>query len=255
MSWEDLAFRFGPAEMAALLVLLLTLACVAAPQPPARSAGMAVLGLLLGLPGQDRWGEERDLLGLAQRFDDPVLFVACVGIFALLVPQIARHHLPTPSPASRSQRLWNTAYQCLGFATASGAIFATAGWLRRPAWTGPFATVWCAGLLLWYGWTPDLLGVCAALSLAGLLLAQLDCPVVPMMVGMGVSPALEEQLSRALLLSRGDWLPLALERPTAAGLLALGAVALAARMFWPHQRASGTAGTQGLPTSPQQAQR
>ena len=124
-------------------------------------------------------------------------------------------------------------------------VLGGASLINRPfpeRWTGPLA----AG---------SMTVSCAALSLAGLLLAQLDCPVVPMMVGMGVSPALEEQLSRALLLSRGDWLPLALERPTAAGLLALGAAALAARIFWPHRRASGTAQTPGRPTSPRQAQR
>ena len=115
MRWAELAFRFGPAEYAATLMLLLTLVCVAAPQSLARSGGMAVTGLLLGMHGQDRYGEVRDMTGLQALFDDPSLLVACVAIFAMLLPHIARHYLPRAAPASRGATLWSTLYQCLGF--------------------------------------------------------------------------------------------------------------------------------------------
>ncbi|MES2948321.1 MAG: tripartite tricarboxylate transporter permease [Pseudomonadota bacterium] len=236
----DIVFRFGPAEYAATLTLLLLMVCLAAPQPLARSSGMAVLGLMLGTQGQATSGELRDMTGLGLFHEDPAVMVACVGLFALLVPHIAQHlmpksvapsHAPRAAAPTRGARLWSTVYQCLGFWPAFGAFIATAGWLQRPAWTGPFAAAWCGGLLAWYGLTPDLLLTCVWLAVAGMLFLQLACPVVPLLVGMSASLMLEENLGRALLLSQGEWLPLVLHRPIVAGMLALGALGVAARVF------------------------
>lgn len=238
MSWTDLALRFGPPEYAATLTLLLTLVCMAAPHSLARSGGMAVTGLLLGMHGQDRYGEARDMTGLQALFDDPSLLVACVAIFAMLLPQIARHYLPRATAAPRTATLWSTVYHCLGFWPGSGAIIATAGWTHRPAWTGPLAAAWCGGLLAWYGWTPDLLWISALLAVVGLLFVQLNCPVVPLLVGMVVSPMLEEHLGRALMLSRGEWWPLAAQRPIVAVMLAASVLAIAAKVIWLARRQS-----------------
>lgn len=229
MNWTDLAFRFGPAEYTATLVLLLTVVCLAAPQPLARSGGMAITGLLLGIYGQDRYGEARDMTGLGALFDDPALLVACVAIFAMLVPQIARHYLPRTAAPSRSATLWSAVYQCAGFWPGSVATIATARWTHRTAWTGPVAAVWCGWLLAWYGWTPNLLWICALLAVVGLMFVQVDCPVVPLLIGMVVSPMLEENLGRALMLSRGEWWPLVLHRPIVAGMLASCLVGVVAR--------------------------
>lgn len=240
MTWADIAFRFGPAEYAATLTLLLMGVCLAAPRPLPRSSGMAVVGLLLGTQGQDPAGDLRDMTGLALLHEDPSVVVACLGIFALLVPHIAQHLIPRPDappppPHSkappRSTRLWSTVYLCLGFWPASGAFIATAGWLQRPAWTGPFATAWCAGLLAWYGLTPDLLWPCVALAALGMLFLQLDCPVVPLLVGLSASAMLEENLRRALLLSRGEWLPLVLDRPIVASMFAVGMLGVTVRLL------------------------
>ncbi|MFN7153969.1 MAG: tripartite tricarboxylate transporter permease [Acidovorax sp.] len=231
MNWADIAFRFGPAEYVAILTLLLLVACVAAPQPLTRSSGMAVMGLLLGTQGLDGFGDPRHLPGLELLQEDPMVLVSCVALFALVVPQIARHAMPRIPATSRRMAIWNTVYQCLGFWPASAALIATAGWSQRPAWTGPFAAAWCGGLMAWYGLTPELWGVCAVAAAAGLVFMQLGCAVVPLLVGMLASPLLEQNLRRALLLSRGEWAPGLLHRPIVAGLILAGVLVLVLRAY------------------------
>ncbi len=238
MSLADVALRFGPAEYAALLTLLLAAVSAAAIQPLQRSAGMAVMGLLLGTLGEDDWGHVRNLPGLSLEPETLAVLVTCVAIFALVVPQIARHALAAaaqaPQPAraqGRAAAWWNTLYQCLGFWPASGALLVTSGaWARPSAWAGSLATAWCGLMLAWYGLPPELFGMCALVALAGLVCMQLDCPVVPLMAGMLASPVLEQNFQRSLLLTQGDWLPV-LQRPLTAGMLSLALLLLAGRAW------------------------
>ena len=46
--------------------------------------------------------------------------------------------------------------------------------------------------------------VCAGIGVLGYVLAQLDCPPAPMVLGYVLGPQMEEYLRRALLLSEGD---------------------------------------------------
>jgi TctA family transporter len=67
--------------------------------------------------------------------------------------------------------------------------------------------------------------VLAAFCLLGYVLVKLDCEMAPMLFGVVVGPMLEENLRRALLLSRGDPLVF-LYRPISAALLALAAASI-----------------------------
>ena len=59
----------------------------------------------------------------------------------------------------------------------------------------------------------------AAFGLVGVLFAKLACEPAPLLLGFVLGPMMEENLRRALLLSRGDPLVF-VQRPISAGLLA-----------------------------------
>jgi len=65
----------------------------------------------------------------------------------------------------------------------------------------------------------------ALFGLAGYLFLKLECEPAPLLLGFVLGPMMEENLRRALLLSRGDPMVFA-HRPISAGLLALAAVIL-----------------------------
>jgi TctA family transporter len=65
----------------------------------------------------------------------------------------------------------------------------------------------------------------AGIGLLGYILARLDCEPAPMLLGMILGPMMEENLRRALLLSRGDPIVF-VEQPISAALLAISAIAL-----------------------------
>jgi putative tricarboxylic transport membrane protein len=76
------------------------------------------------------------------------------------------------------------------------------------------------------------------LALVGLLgygLRRIGAPVPPVMIGLILGPAAEQQLRRALAISNGDW-SILLTRPIAAALLALATCAL----LWPLARPRAT---------------
>jgi TctA family transporter len=64
----------------------------------------------------------------------------------------------------------------------------------------------------------------AAFGVIGYLFIKLGCEPAPLLLGFILGPMMEENLRRALLLSRGDW-SVFVTRPISVGLL-LAAVAL-----------------------------
>jgi len=58
----------------------------------------------------------------------------------------------------------------------------------------------------------------AAFGVVGLVFYKLGCEPAPLLLGFILGPMMEENLRRALLLSRGDWSTFA-TRPLSAGLL------------------------------------
>ncbi|HYH22265.1 MAG TPA: tripartite tricarboxylate transporter permease, partial [Azospirillum sp.] len=65
----------------------------------------------------------------------------------------------------------------------------------------------------------------ALFGLLGYVFLKLECEPAPLLLGFVLGPMMEENLRRALLLSRGDPMVFA-QRPISAGLLALAAVIL-----------------------------
>ena len=68
-------------------------------------------------------------------------------------------------------------------------------------------------------WTVGIFGV------IGYLFVKLGCEPAPLLLGFILGPMMEENLRRALLLSRGDW-SVFVTRPLSAGLLAAGLLML-----------------------------
>jgi putative tricarboxylic transport membrane protein len=73
-------------------------------------------------------------------------------------------------------------------------------------------------------WVFDL-WVMVVFGVLGLLLQRYGFPVAPIVLGLILGPMLETHFRRALILSRGDY-GIFLQRPIAAGLLAVAAVYL-----------------------------
>ena len=63
----------------------------------------------------------------------------------------------------------------------------------------------------------------AIFAVAGYLFYKLSCEGAPLLLGLILGPLMEENLRRALLLSRGDWSTFA-TRPLSAGLLVAAAL-------------------------------
>lgn len=74
------------------------------------------------------------------------------------------------------------------------------------------------------------------LGLLGFVLQRLGCEGVALLLGFVLAPGLEEQLRRALRLSRGDWLVF-LERPVSALLLMVAILLLLVVVLQPRRRA------------------
>ncbi len=68
----------------------------------------------------------------------------------------------------------------------------------------------------------------AAVGVLGFALRRMDMPIAPVMIGVILGPAADQQLRRALAIAEGDWSVL-VTRPIAATLLAFAAVAA----LWP----------------------
>jgi putative tricarboxylic transport membrane protein len=80
----------------------------------------------------------------------------------------------------------------------------------------------CIGVYTLAGNTFDVY-MTAVFSLVGYLFYKLSCEAAPLLLGFILGPMMEENLRRALLLSRGDWSTF-VTRPLSAGLLAAAAM-------------------------------
>jgi len=63
----------------------------------------------------------------------------------------------------------------------------------------------------------------ALFAVVGYIFYKLHCEAAPLLLGFILGPMMEENLRRALLLSRGDWSAF-VTRPLSAGLLAAAAL-------------------------------
>ena len=95
----------------------------------------------------------------------------------------------------------------------------------------PAIVVFCSIGLYTLNSNPWDVFVGAGFALVGYMFYKLDCEPAPLLLGFILGPMMEENLRRALLLSRGDWTTFA-TRPISMGLL-LAAVALVAVVSLP----------------------
>ena len=70
----------------------------------------------------------------------------------------------------------------------------------------------------------------AIFAVVGYIFYKLGCEPAPLLLGFILGPMMEENLRRALLLSRGDWGTF-LTRPLSAGLLAAAALMIVVVML------------------------
>ena len=208
---------FGVAEYATSLLFILMVPIVLAPRGISKALGMAVIGLLVGL----FWGEDissgvaREFFGL--NIDGEVPLIALIAVFGFLLPRIVAY---AQQAESSPPIAWvPLIYESVFLYEAAPAMLA----MRQPwlphRWVLPLAVLWSAALCVYYEFTPTdtLFGI--VIFGLGLLLQQLDCPWTPAILGIAVSPMLEQNLRRSLLLSKGDWSTFVV-RPISASLLA-----------------------------------
>ena len=223
LSNSDIAFRFGPAEYTALLLLMLTLVVALAPGSSMKAAGMAAIGLLIGTV----WGVDvssgvvRTFFGLS--IPEDLWLPAILILFGFLLPRVADYAW---RPDDRRLFTWpRMAYDGLLLYECLPALL-----LMKQRWVParivvPLAMGWCALLWGYAGLTADDLPAGAVAFAAGMLLLRLDCPWPPALLGLTLSSMLEENLRRAMLVSKGDWSTF-VTRPISASLLALALIAL-----------------------------
>ena len=222
----NVPFMFGPTEYVALIVLMLTVPVVLAPGPVCKAMAMATLGLLLGHLAPDADG----IAGLGHELWEWNLYeVLGLVVFGFLLPCIVAY-ARQPS-AMQGQSGWRIAYNGLFMPHTLPALLL----MRQPWWPARWVLPALVTFAVYLGvyWDllpnqhPQLFGTALVFGLCAL---RLDLPWPPLLAGLATQPVLEENLLRALLLSRGDWTTFA-TRPISAGLLLL-AVLLAICCWW-----------------------
>ena len=222
----NIPFMFGPAEYVALIVLLLMLPVVLAPSSLCKALAMLTLGLLLG----GIVSQMGDIPGLMHELWEWNLYeVLGLVVFGFLLPCIVAY-ARQPS-AMQGQSGWRIAYNGLFMPHTLPALLLMrqSWWPAR--WVLPALVTFAAYLGVYWDLLPNqhpqLFGTALVIGLCAL---RLDLPLPPLLAGLATQPVLEENLHRALLLSRGDWTTFA-TRPISAGLLLL-AVLLAICCWW-----------------------
>jgi Tripartite tricarboxylate transporter TctA family len=192
--WGDgLALQFGPAEYAALSVFELAVAIALARMSRARAVGMALLGLLLATVGADlATGTPRLTMGLVQLADGIALPILALGLIV-----VADGVSCLVSPAW----YWAT-YARLVKGWTAPPIPTTAGLgMRLVAALAIAAACYLVFLLNNSQWDVGELLVFGAFGVA--------CKVfgwnrLVLILAFANAPLLEENIRRAMLISRGD---------------------------------------------------
>ncbi len=213
--WGHAMFlNFGPAELVAMLICALSIAVALARLSRLRAVAMMLVGLLLVTVGTDlSTGEARFTLGLnelADGIDGTVLrlglFVAADGLLCLA----------SPAAYLESYARWVVGWFDRRVSTGAGIGLRGAGAIAVAAVCyGAFAlnnAVWDVGVLLVLG----VFGVACKLVGANRLV---------LVIAFGFGPLIEENIRRALIISRGDPV-IFLRWPYSASFVALTCVIL-----------------------------
>lgn len=224
----DLALRFGPAEFVAVNAVQLAVALALARISRLRAAGMLLLGLLLSVVGIDiSTGVTRLTFGLEALVDGVSMPVA---MFGLLIA--ADGILCAGSPA-----MFLSAY-----------TQQIAGWRATPPRGAAALVMRLAGIValaaaaygaMSFEGSAEALVPLAVFAAFGVACRLYGWNRLVLLVALGIGTNLEENIRRALLLSRGDIRTFA-ERPTAMVLLLIscGVLLWASGIFTPFKSKS-----------------
>jgi TctA family transporter len=230
----DVALRFGPIEIAALIALKLAAAIALARMSRLRAAGMAALGLLLSMVGIDTvTGVLRLTMGMEPLVDG---VSAILVLFGIVVAADAMTCLASPSRylAGYGRFVAGWGEPRLPTATMVGLRVAAA-----VALVGVAAAAYALSARVWE------IGAVLALGAFGVAARLLGWNRLMLLIGLNVGSVFEENIRRSLLLSDGDPMVF-LQRPISAGLViatVLVLVAAAALSVWRARR-------QVLPAAP-----
>jgi TctA family transporter len=218
---SEYAFKFGPAEYVATIVLLLTIIVVIAHGSRVRAFGMALLGILLALIGTDvNSGLVRYTFGIAQLADgiEPGivmlgLLVVADGLLCLVSPTRFVNSYTRLMAVTFFERLSGPLPLPVGLllrVVAICAVGAACFWVHSAN-----NEVWDVGLVL-------------ALGVFGIACKLFGWNRYMLYAAFNAGPHIEEHVRRALILAKGDP-TVFLQRPISAALLALVCVLLLAR--------------------------
>jgi TctA family transporter len=226
----QLLLLFGPSEFAALFVLVLAIGIAIVRGSLLRSIGVALLGLLLGTVGTDiASGSERFTFGiglLADGISLPVLalglLVASDGVIGFFSPSLL---------------IATYVRQVAGLASRAIPVSAEVG-LRLLAMVAIAASAYGA-----YSLNNSPLDVYVLLVFAafGITCKIFDWSRLVLLLAFALEPLLEENIRRALLVSRGElsifvWRPLSGTMLVIAGVILFAAALLAASHAWRQRR-------------------
>ena len=213
-----LAFRFGPTEYTALILLLLALTVVLAPCSLRKALGVAVLGLLLGSIWDTDEAASTVRMSFDVAFDHSTPLITIIAVFGFLLPRLVAYarQIPNKNATPWWQLVYNSVYLP---ETLPATLLMRNPWLAR-RWVLLLVTVWSALLFVYFQLGLSEWMLSAAVFGVGMVFLHLDAPWPPLLIGLQFSYLLEENLRRSLLLSRGDWSTFVI-RPISAGLLAV----------------------------------
>jgi TctA family transporter len=229
VSLNEIAFKFGPAEYFSLIVFHLIFVVVLAAESVLKEVGMVLLGLGLGLVGTDiNSGTPRfsfDWPELLDGLDAIVIFLGLFGLGSVLFSLRGQsRELNVFSAGKKGLLIKIKIYKRVEVWVLRGlGVFLGVMPYR---WLTLVIVLFCA--ISVYSITDSLFGilVLVVFGFVGYFLIYLGLNPAPLLLGLIASPMMEENLRRALLLSRGDW-SVFVTRGLSASLLFVAAVLLA----------------------------
>jgi TctA family transporter len=207
---------FGPGEYAALFVLILAIGIAIVRGSLLRSIGLALLGLLLGAVGTDiASGSERFTFGMAPLADGISLPVLALGLM-VAADGLVGFVSPSLLVATYVRQVAGLAGRPLPLAVALG--------LRLLAMLAIAASVYGA-----YALNNSPFDVYALLAFAvfGIACKIFDWSRLVLLLAFALEPLLEENIRRALLISRGS-IDIFVRSPISTTMLVLAGVTLMA---------------------------
>ncbi len=212
---QSIAFKFGPAEYLALIACVLLVIGLFTSRTVIHALGAIATGMLLAMIGVDVNSGVARFTGGAEILADGISAWLVLIAFVLL-PRVLIMHAPRTRLAIYLQsRLTESQFSFVN-ALWRGALLVTIAVML------PMDEILDSPQIM--------LGILLILSIIGVWFYRVEIPSVVLHFGFVFGAMVEENLRRALLLSRGDVL-VNLQRPIVMGLIAFMCLALLMRFI------------------------